>query len=1173
MARVQIETQGWGWYADRYGNGLAGKTVTITGTVYSTEGGGTVVSPIITNSSGLIPGWIDSGTYDITIDGVTRQVEAAPGVPGGGGGIGYNAQDYGILGDGVTNYTTAIEAFYNAIPANSIAYFPAGVYIGTHDPDKSIQIIGDGINATEFRAPAGVAANTKLVDFGSSTKCSIKNVKLNANDEAGIVRGVNNEGNGTDKHLVVENVWFENFTSTAGLSPHTAGAAGIYVWTADAVTIKNNFFVDCVYPVYIDTPGPDCEITNNRIWCTDVVGLTKIGILLRRTSQAWCGALISGNTVSNCRTDPGGIGTEGHAIKVDRCMGVRITGNQCDDVITSGIHIGANSYGAKVTTNEVSRCSIANGAGIYVEVNVGVRTALGTGASTTTTAQVTLPATPATVFSIPLTSATGFYANAQCLLNDAIACQIVSISGTTLTCITLDINTVVSLGATVTIGSPEAVTISNNNIHSCLKFGISNSWSPGTIISNNTVHDNGMEGIFSDSARTTITDNKCWNNWLRNNAAVAPTTNPNVKAQIRVTSASGAQTRPTITNNDCWDSMPASVCDYGIAVGDYNAYVSGNTCTGHAIGPIYDSNTAVTSTNTFDENPNYRQRNTEIIVSKHGLGTGSDDGALLNALTALYPRKKVIIDTDLSIQTAILARTGSHFDAPDRHRIQIATNPGGSRDSRIIVLESAGTSDVIIENVELDGNARVGNVIGGSLNYASTSFLGGLIQGHNNSEHVLIRNVRLLNAWGYLVNLSTTVNTHSEDWTLEDVYGDGSGMAGDGGGNHAAYPGLFMTHIYRCLVRNARIFNTGDDNLAFVSQRGASGGTNTTQFCKDYVIDGGVFDTVKKTGSNIAMTGENGKAIGVTCKNSLSSGGSSGTDGAIRVRHSDVDTAEHVARKMLVAGANIYTPTGPGLSCNAVDSTFRDVTVHDPNGLGAFIAVSSTSIASGVAEAIPDYTGELVLDNFKCYSASDSGVQLSNNVGRVVLRGGHVEGGPLGYRLDLPTTAGQLKELVIDGIGAFNGTGDGIRVGNSGGRADACFIRGVRSTGNTGDGVEITTGTVFANSLAIHDNPDVRGNTASQWNIAAAVVPTSSQGNTTLTSNVSTPAVPTTDVALVNPYGIPATVYISGGTVTQIYVNNSTTNLTSGSFRIAVGGSVKITYSVAPTVFRWVLEP
>jgi hypothetical protein len=56
-----------------------------------------------------------------------------------------------------------------------------------------------------------------------------------------------------------------------------------------------------------------------------------------------------------------------------------------------------------------------------------------------------------------------------------------------------------------------------------------------------------------------------------------------------------------------------------------------------------------------------------------------------------------------------------------------------------------------------------------------------------------------------------------------------------------------------------------------------------------------------------------------------------------------------------------------------------------------------------------------------------------------------------------------------------------------------------------------------------------------------------------------------TTVASLNPNPVARSITISGGTVTVIAVNGVTTGSTSGTFTVPVGGSITVTYSVAPT--------
>jgi hypothetical protein len=62
------------------------------------------------------------------------------------------------------------------------------------------------------------------------------------------------------------------------------------------------------------------------------------------------------------------------------------------------------------------------------------------------------------------------------------------------------------------------------------------------------------------------------------------------------------------------------------------------------------------------------------------------------------------------------------------------------------------------------------------------------------------------------------------------------------------------------------------------------------------------------------------------------------------------------------------------------------------------------------------------------------------------------------------------------------------------------------------------------------------------------------------------PSLAASAVSMKNTSGYSTLVDVSGGTVTVISVNGNVSGLTSGSFRLAPGDKIAITYSVAPNV-------
>src|SRR5262249_49213710 len=64
-----------------------------------------------------------------------------------------------------------------------------------------------------------------------------------------------------------------------------------------------------------------------------------------------------------------------------------------------------------------------------------------------------------------------------------------------------------------------------------------------------------------------------------------------------------------------------------------------------------------------------------------------------------------------------------------------------------------------------------------------------------------------------------------------------------------------------------------------------------------------------------------------------------------------------------------------------------------------------------------------------------------------------------------------------------------------------------------------------------------------------------------------------TGVASLTPNPVPVSITITGGTVTVIAINGVTTGLTTGTFTVPVGGSVTVTYSVAPSFTQADIPP
>lgn len=70
------------------------------------------------------------------------------------------------------------------------------------------------------------------------------------------------------------------------------------------------------------------------------------------------------------------------------------------------------------------------------------------------------------------------------------------------------------------------------------------------------------------------------------------------------------------------------------------------------------------------------------------------------------------------------------------------------------------------------------------------------------------------------------------------------------------------------------------------------------------------------------------------------------------------------------------------------------------------------------------------------------------------------------------------------------------------------------------------------------------------------------------TGTLVAPSLPASANALTNPFGRDCEVVITGGTVSAVAIDGTTTGLTSGTFVLPAEKLIKVTYSVAPT-WKW----
>ena len=125
--------------------------------------------------------------------------------------------------------------------------------------------------------------------------------------------------------------------------------------------------------------------------------------------------------------------------------------------------------------------------------------------------------------------------------------------------------------------------IMGNRIYNAGVFGISLSYSAGTLCKGNHIAKCQQEAIITDSDRCIIEGNECVNSHRSGTNLI--TASPNVKSHIR---CYGPSTRCAISNNMCYDSASPKVCDYGVAVTDASHTIVGNQLGGNLTGGLFE---------------------------------------------------------------------------------------------------------------------------------------------------------------------------------------------------------------------------------------------------------------------------------------------------------------------------------------------------------------------------------------------------------------------------------------------------------------------------------------------------------------------------------------------------------------------------------------------------------
>jgi hypothetical protein len=238
-----------------------------------------------------------------------------------------SVKDFGAVGDGLTNDTTAMQAAVNAMAGVGAVFFPAGTYLGYIDVPDNTVLYGEGENSIiKLPTAANRAVIQSLDTSGGNDDVQIFRLCVDGNRSGQsnlIAHGINIDG--ACKNWLVTQCKITN-TYGHGIQGRGGGVPA-NVANADNIRIIDNYFYSCGNP------------------SAGVNGRESIYF-----NQVQYGEII-GNTIDESGRQS--IAMEGSALQPTATRKIIVSNNIIRNALAGGVDDEANNGGEFIFTNNV----------------------------------------------------------------------------------------------------------------------------------------------------------------------------------------------------------------------------------------------------------------------------------------------------------------------------------------------------------------------------------------------------------------------------------------------------------------------------------------------------------------------------------------------------------------------------------------------------------------------------------------------------------------------------------------------------------------------------------------------------------------------------------------------------------------------------------------------------